>query len=89
MFQSADHKTTVIVVLNTSTTVTDGLSLDLSSITYTNSVVYRSTFSQPITSGERWASLGSYVPATATNGANSNGGISLPPQSAVTIVLTN
>ena len=89
VYQSVDKKTTVIVVLNVSTTVTDGLSLDLTGITYSNSAMYRSTFSQPITSGERWASLGSYIAASASSGANNSGGINLPPESVVTIVLTN
>jgi glucuronoarabinoxylan endo-1,4-beta-xylanase len=90
IYQSADKKTTVIVALNVSTSATDGLSLDLSSITYANAAIYRSTFSQPITSGERWASLGTYIaPSAGSNGANNSGGINLPPQSAVTIVLTN
>jgi glucuronoarabinoxylan endo-1,4-beta-xylanase len=80
VYQSPDQKTTVIVALNVSTTATDVLALDLSSITYTTSALYRSTFSQPITTGERWASLGAY---------DSTNGITLAPQSAVTIVLTN
>lgn len=88
VYQSADGKTTVIVVLNTSTTATDGLSLDLSSIQYANSAVYRSTFSQPI-SGERFASLGSYLQATSSGSNNNSGGIIMAPQSVVTIVLTN
>jgi glucuronoarabinoxylan endo-1,4-beta-xylanase len=88
VFQSPDGKTTVIVILNTSTSNTDGLSLNLSDISYTNSTVYRSTFSQPI-SGERFALLGSYLPTSGTASSNNSGGISLPPQSVVTIVLTN
>jgi glucuronoarabinoxylan endo-1,4-beta-xylanase len=80
VYQSPDQKTTIIVALNVSTTKTDDLALDLSSITYTTSALYRSTFSQPITTGERWASLGAY---------DSTNGITLAPQSAVTIVLTN
>ena len=88
VYQSPDGKTTVIVILNTSATGTDGLSLDLSTIKYANSAVYRSTFSQPI-SGERFASLGSYLPPSAGTAGNNSGGISLPPQSVVTIVLTN
>jgi O-glycosyl hydrolase len=81
VFQSPDGKTTVIVVLNTSATATDLLGLNLSGITYANSAVYRSTFSVPITTSaaERWNSLGAYGPQ----------GISMPPQSAATIVLTN
>jgi glucuronoarabinoxylan endo-1,4-beta-xylanase len=80
VFQSPDAQTTVIVVLNTSTTTTDTFGLNLSSGTYNNSKVYRSSFGTPITStnAERWNSLGSYT-------AN---GVTLPPQSAVTIVLT-
>ena len=89
VYQSADKKTTIIVVLNVSTSTIDGLSLDLSSITYAKAAVYRSTFSQPITSGERFASLGSYIAPTSSSGTNNSGGINLPPQSAVTIVLTN
>ena len=79
VYQSADKNTTVIVAMNVSSTNTDGLGLNLSNITYTNSAVYRSTFSTPIATGERWANLGSV----------STSGISLPPQSVVTIVLTN
>jgi glucuronoarabinoxylan endo-1,4-beta-xylanase len=79
VYQSPDKKTTVIVVLNTSSSVTDGLSLNLSNITYANSTVYRSSFATAIATGERFANLGSYNSA----------GINLPPQSAVTIVLTN
>jgi glucuronoarabinoxylan endo-1,4-beta-xylanase len=79
VFQSPDKKTTVIVVLNVSTTATDGLALNLSNITYANSTVYRSSFATAIATGERFTNLGSYNPA----------GINLPPQSAVTIVLTN
>ena len=70
---------TVIVVLNVSTTTTDGLSLNLSNITYANSTVYRSSFATAIATGERFTNLGSYNPA----------GINLPPQSVVTIVLSN
>ncbi len=79
VFQSTDKKTTVIVALNVSSTATDGLALDLSTIGYSNSTVYRSTFSTPIATGERWANLGPL----------SGNGISLPPQSVITIVLTN
>jgi glucuronoarabinoxylan endo-1,4-beta-xylanase len=80
VFQSPDAKTTVVVILNVSTTATDTLTLDLSSISYTGSAVYRSSFATPITSAnaERWNSLGAY----------SSQGISLPPQSEVTVVLT-
>jgi glucuronoarabinoxylan endo-1,4-beta-xylanase len=80
VFQSPDAQTTVIVVLNTSTTTTDTFGMDLSSVTYNNSKVYRSSFGTPITStnAERWNSLGAYTAS----------GVSLPPQSAVTIVLT-
>jgi glucuronoarabinoxylan endo-1,4-beta-xylanase len=80
VYQSPDAQTTVIVVLNTSTTTTDTFGLNLSSITYNNSKVFRSSFGTPITStgAERWNSLGAYT-------AN---GITLPPQSAATIVLT-
>jgi O-glycosyl hydrolase len=80
VYQSPDTKTTVLVILNTSTTATDNVGLDLSSITYTNSAVYRSSFATPITStsAERWNSLGAY----------SSQGISMPPQSEVTVVLT-
>jgi hypothetical protein len=55
--------------------------LDLSSITHTNSAVYRSSFATPITSpsAERWNNLDAYTAQ----------GISLPPQSEVTVVLTN
>ncbi len=81
VYQSPDGKTTVMVVLNTSGTATDTLGLDLSSVTYTNSSVYRSSFATPITSAgaERWNNLGAY---------NAAQGVTLPPQSAVTIVLT-
>jgi hypothetical protein len=69
-----------MVILNTSTTATDTVGLDLSSITYTNSSVYRSSFATPITSttAERWNNLGAY---------NSQG-ITMAPQSEVTVVLT-
>jgi glucuronoarabinoxylan endo-1,4-beta-xylanase len=81
VYQSPDTKTTVIVILNTSTATTDNVGLDLSSITYANSAVYRSSFATPITTpgAERWNNLGAYT----------SQGISLPPQSAVTVVLTN
>jgi O-glycosyl hydrolase len=81
VYRSPDSKTTVMVILNTSTTATDTLGLDLSSITYTTSAVYRSSFATAITSptAERWNSLGAYT----------SQGISLPPQSEVTVVLTN
>jgi glucuronoarabinoxylan endo-1,4-beta-xylanase len=88
VYQSADKKTTVIVILNVSSTATDGLSLDLSSIPYTTSAIYRSTFSQPITTGERFTSLGSYVAPSGVT-TNTSGGIALPPQSVVTVVLKN
>jgi len=78
VYQSGGAATTGIVVLNTSATATDGLSLNLSGLSYSSSTMYRSTFSTPITTGERWANLGSATPAA---------GISLPPQSVVTIVL--
>jgi glucuronoarabinoxylan endo-1,4-beta-xylanase len=81
VYQSPDTKTTVIVILNTSTAITDNVGLDLSSIHYINSAVYRSSFATPITSpgAERWNKLGTYT----------SQGISLPPQSEVTVVLTN
>jgi O-glycosyl hydrolase len=79
VYQSPDANTTIIVALNVSTTATDVLALDLSSITYMTSAMYRSTFSQPISTGERWDNLGAY---DATNG------VTLGPQSAVTVVLT-
>jgi glucuronoarabinoxylan endo-1,4-beta-xylanase len=79
VYRSADQKTTVIVAMNVSSIATDGLALDLSSIAYSNSTVYRSTFSTPIATGERWANLG---PVTSA-------GVSLPPQAVITIVLTN
>jgi O-glycosyl hydrolase len=80
VYRSPDTKTTVIVLLNTSTTTTDTVGLNLTGITYTNSAVYRSSFGTPITSAnaERWNSLGAYTAA----------GISMPPQSEVTVVLT-
>lgn len=80
VFQSPDAHTTVIVILNTSTTATDTIALNLSSITHTTSAVYRSSFATPITSqsAERWNNLGAYT----------SQGISLPPQSEVTVVLT-
>jgi glucuronoarabinoxylan endo-1,4-beta-xylanase len=89
VYQSPDKKMTVIVVLNTSATATDGVSLDLSSFTFATSTVYRSTFSQPISTGERWNNLGPYIPASSPTGTNSNGGLVLGPQSVATIVLTN
>ena len=79
VYQSPDQKTTVIVVMNLSPTVTDGLSLALSNVAYTGSTVYRSTFSTPIATGERWANLGAYP----------SSGFQLPPQSVATIVLTD
>jgi len=73
-YQSPHGKTTVIVVMNTSTSATDGFAMDANTLPgYTFSAMYRSTFS----TSERWASLGAY----------SSGGVSLPPQSVVTIVL--
>ena len=80
VYQSPDTKTTVIVLLNTSTTATDQVALNLTGITYTSSAVYRSGFNTPITSAsaERWNALGAY-PAS---------GITMPPQSEVTVVLT-
>jgi glucuronoarabinoxylan endo-1,4-beta-xylanase len=77
VYQSPDGKTTVIVVMNLSATATDGLSMNLSNVAYSTSTVYRSTFSTPIATGERWANLGGY----------SSNGLSLPPQSIATIVL--
>jgi O-glycosyl hydrolase len=81
VYQSSDTKTTVIVILNTSTTATDTIGLNLSSITYANSAVYRSSFATAINiqGAERWNNLGAYTPQ----------GISLPPQSEVTVVLAN
>jgi O-glycosyl hydrolase len=81
VYQSPDTKTTVIVILNTSTTTTDTVGLDLSTVTYTNSTMYRSSFATPITTtgAERWNNIGAYTPQ----------GISMPPQSEVTILLTN
>jgi hypothetical protein len=80
----------VIVVLNTSSSATDGLSLTLTGITYANSTIYRSSFSQPITTGERLNNLGSYIaPSGSSPTSNNRGGINLPPQSEVTIVLSN
>jgi glucuronoarabinoxylan endo-1,4-beta-xylanase len=80
VYQSPDTKTTVIVLLNTSTSTTDTVGLNLSGITYTNSAIYRSSFATPITTtgAERWSSLGAYTAS----------GISMPPQSEVTVVLT-
>jgi glucuronoarabinoxylan endo-1,4-beta-xylanase len=88
VYQSPDGKTTVIVLLNTSTSVTDGVSLDLSSVPYTTSAVYRSNFSVAIGTGERFTSIGSYQPPTSNGNGNNSGGIALPPQGVVTIVLT-
>jgi glucuronoarabinoxylan endo-1,4-beta-xylanase len=81
VYQSPDTRTTVIVILNTSTNTTDTIGLDLSSITYANSTVYRSSFATPITSqsAERWKNLGAYT----------SQGTNLPPQSEVTVVLTD
>lgn len=80
VFQSPDHKTTVIVVLNISTTATDTLGLNLTGILYNTSSVYRSSFATPLTTtgAERWNNLGPY---------NTTQGLTLPPQSAATIVL--
>jgi O-glycosyl hydrolase len=80
VYRSPDTKTTVIVLLNTSTTTTDTVGLNLSGISYTNSAVYRSSFGTPITSAsaERWNALGAYPTS----------GITMPPQSEVTVVLT-
>ena len=80
VFQSPDKSKTVLVVLNTSITATDTFGLNLAGVTYSTSAVYRSSFNTPITKAgaERWASLGSY----------SAQGVTMPPQSAVTIVLT-
>ena len=79
VYQSTDKKTTVIVAMNLSASATDGISLSLGNVAYTTSTVYRSTFSTPIATGERWANLGAY----------SSNGILLPPQSVVTVVLSN
>ena len=79
VFRSADAKTTVIVVLNTSPTATDGFSLSLANLPYTISAVYRSSFQTPVATGERWANLGAYA----------SSGLLLPPQSVATIVLSN
>ena len=79
VYQSPDKKTTVIVAMNVSTTATDTMSLDLSGVTYTGSTMYRSTFSAPIATGERWANLGAVTPSSITLG----------PQAVVTIVLSN
>jgi len=80
VYQSPDAKTTVIVILNTSTSKTDTVGLDLSTITYTTSAMYRSSFATAITSpgAERWNSIGAYT----------SQGITMGPQSEVTIVLT-
>jgi glucuronoarabinoxylan endo-1,4-beta-xylanase len=79
VFQSPDKKTTVIVAINTSTSVTDGLSLSLGGVSYASSTVFRSSFATPIATGERWANLGAY----------SSTGVSLPPESVITVVLSN
>jgi O-glycosyl hydrolase len=81
VYQSPDGKTTVIVILNTSTSVTDTVGLNLSNITYTNSAMYRSSFATPITTSgaERFNSIGAYTAQ----------GITMPPESEVTVVLTN
>ncbi|HZL25444.1 MAG TPA: hypothetical protein VFC39_02820, partial [Acidobacteriaceae bacterium] len=79
VYESPDKKTTVIVAMNVSTTATDTMSLDLSGVMYTNSAMYRSTFSQPISTGERWNTLGPVTPTSITLG----------PQAVVTIVLSN
>lgn len=76
-YESADKKTVVVVVLNTSASVTDQFALNVGSFAFSSSTVVRSTFSQPILTGERWDNLGA-LPAT---------GIALPPQSVATIVL--
>jgi glucuronoarabinoxylan endo-1,4-beta-xylanase len=78
VYQSPDQKTTVIVVMNLSASATDGIALNLTNVSYTSSTTYRSTFSAPITSGERWANLGAYT----------SSGFSLPPQSIATVVLS-
>jgi O-glycosyl hydrolase len=81
IYQSPDGKTTVIVILNTSTSVTDTVGLNLSNITYTSSAMYRSSFATPITTtgAERFNSIGAYT----------SQGITMPPESEVTVVLTN
>jgi len=79
VYRSPDQKTTVIVAMNVSTTTTDTMSLNLSGVTYTSSTMYRSTFSQPIATGERWNTLGPVTPTSITLG----------PQAVVTIVLSN
>jgi glucuronoarabinoxylan endo-1,4-beta-xylanase len=80
VYQSPDAKTTVIVILNTSTSTTDTVGLNLSTITYTTSAMYRSSFATAITSpsAERWNSIGAYTTQ----------GITMAPQSEVTVVLT-
>src|SRR6202789_4543182 len=81
VYRSPDTKTTVIVILNTSTSVTDTVGVDLSTITYANSAMYRSSFATAITSAsaERWNDIGAYT----------SQGITMAPQSEVTILLTN
>ncbi|MGA7156149.1 MAG: Ig-like domain repeat protein [Acidobacteriaceae bacterium] len=81
VYQSPDTKTTVIVLLNTSTTATDTVGLTLSNITYTTSQMFRSSFATPITTAgaERWNPIGAYTTQ----------GITMPPQSEVTVLLTN
>jgi O-glycosyl hydrolase len=80
VYQSPDTTTTVIVLLNTSTSATDTVGLDLTGIPYSTSAIYRSSFATPINSAnaERWNALGAYTAS----------GISMPPQSEVTVVLT-
>ncbi len=81
VYQSPDTNTTVIVLLNVSTTNTDTVGLNLAPVAYSTSTVFRSSFQTPITASgaERWNNLGAYAPAS---------GIVMPPQSAVTVVLS-
>ena len=76
-YQSPDAKTLVVVVMNISSSATDQFALNAPGQSYSSSTVYRSTFSTPIATGERWSNLGA-LPA---------GGLSLSPQSVATIVL--
>lgn len=79
VYQSPDKKTTVIVAMNLSASASDGMVVNLGGVAYASSTIYRSTFTTPQATGERWANLGAYTTS----------GISLPPQSVVTVVLTN
>jgi glucuronoarabinoxylan endo-1,4-beta-xylanase len=80
-YASADGKTVVVVLLNTSASATDTVALDLSKLNVTGSTVYRSTFSVALTvaGAERWNNLGA-LPTGDT--------VTLAPNAVATVVLT-